>query len=81
MRTTVEVVPAPQDITVQRMQSVHMDNVVPVNWVPGSPSEISRSSELCRFHVNGQAFKTEKHVRTGISLTFSSDKIYHNFSQ
>ena len=36
--------------------------------VPGSPSEISRSSELSRFHVNGQAFKTEKHVRTGVSL-------------
>ena len=40
--------------------------VVPVN--PGSPSEISRPPELSRFHVNGQAFKTEKHVRTGISL-------------
>ena len=33
--------------------------VVPGN--PGSPSEISR------FHANGQAFKTEKHMRTGIS--------------
>ena len=39
--------------------------VVPVN--PGSPSEISQSPELSRFHVNGQAFKTEKHVHTGIS--------------
>ena len=35
--------------------------------VLGSPSEISRPPELSRFHVNGQAFKTEKHLRTGIS--------------
>ena len=49
--------------------------VVPVN--PGSPSEISRPHELSRFHVNGQAFKTEKHVRMSTCIwMIKNENIY-----
>ena len=44
--------------------------VVPVNLVTRvvQGRYLAPPPELSGFHANGQAFKTEKHVRTGISL-------------